>query len=170
MEQLASRILDVLERWLPRGVVQALIGLAFWIGAVWVLADRQDIYGVVAAGLMAVAGALPIVVASREALRGYRRNRCPLGETWLPRTNAIAWLTSGSGMFSDGAFHSSAARNLASHLIDNLRSSHPKAVKRNGDMVNEAALKWFSGRIVAEGGRPGRIEDGVVTWDKGGED
>lgn len=170
MEQLASRILDVLERWLPRGVVQAIIGLAFWIGAVLMLADRPSIYGIIAAGLMGVAGALPIVVAAKEALLGYRRNRCPIGDTWLPRTNAIAWLTSGSGMFSDGAFHNPAARNLASHVINDLRSHHPKAVKPNGDMVNEAALEWFSGRIVAAGGRPGRIEDGVVTWDKGDED
>ena len=170
MEQLASRILDVLERWLPRGGVQVIIGLAFWIGAVWVLASWTGIYGIIVAGLMAAAGALPIAVASREALLGYRRNRCPIGDTWLPRTNAIAWLTSGSGMFSDGAFHNPAARNLASHVIDDLRSRHPKAVKPNGDMVNEAALEWFSGRIVADSGRSGRIEDGVITWDKGGED
>ena len=171
MEQLASRILDVFERWLPRGVVQVLIGLAFWIGAVWVMASWPGIYGGIAAALMVVAGMLPIAVAVREAVLGYRRNRCPMGDTWLSRTNAIAWLTSSSGMFSVGAFQNPAARNLASHVIDDLRSRHPRAVSRNGERVNEAALRWYSARMVSEGGGgSGRIEGGVVTWDNGGEE
>lgn len=172
MEKIISRILDVLERWLPKAVVQMIIGLVFWMAAVWVLASWPGAYGITVAGLMAVAGALPVGVAVRDTYRGYRMNRCPVGDTWVSRPEALMWLLSQSGMFSDGSIISAAARNMASGVIDDLSGRHPVAVRQDGDEINLRALRWYSARRVSQTRVYGTIKDGFVRWEgeQGGKD
>ena len=163
MGQIISRILDAVERWLPKPVVQTIIGLLFWMGAVWVLASGRGSYSIIGASLMAVAGGLPIVVATRDVLGRLRENKCPIGEEWVSRQWAIGWLTTSSGMFSSGALQVPAARNLASGVIYDLGSKYRKSVRCDGAEVNLEALKWYSARMLRKGSC-GTIDDGVVRW------
>ena len=165
LERIIDRALDILERWLPRWMVQVCLGVFLWAGAVlsWVEIAPLWAGGAVAA-LLAAAGWLPLHLGIKEGARQYRANKCPVGSEWDSLEHSIDWILEDSGLFSSGALNVPAARNLARGYVHGLTTDYPKAVGKN-EGINRDALRWYIGKKVAKGGKVGRIRGGVVVWE-----